>query len=129
MEKGTKLPRPGERATALFRDLAPGGPEAEERTMFGMPCAFVHGNMFMGLFGDTFMLRLGPADRTAAEAVGAAPFSRMGRTMKEYVALPIETLDADALRPWADRAYAFAAALPAKAAKPRAASKTTNRAK
>src|SRR5205823_5011727 len=47
---------------ALFDDVVP-GPPAERRKMFGYPAAFVNGHLFMGLFEDVLMLRLGEADR------------------------------------------------------------------
>ena len=107
-----------------FRDVAPGGPEAEERKMFGFPCSFVHGNMFMGLHQDSFILRLNPQDRASAIASGAAAFAPMGRTMKEYVQLPPAMLtDDDQLRGWVARSYAFASAMPTKEKKPRANAK------
>lgn len=109
-----------------FRDVAPGGPEAEERKMFGFPCSFVHGNMFMGLHQDSFILRLNPQDRAFAIASGAATFAPMGRTMKEYVQLPPAILADEAqLREWVARSYAFASAMPTKEKKARANAKKT----
>lgn len=114
------MEKPSAETAALFQSVAPGGPEAEEKKMFGQPCAFVHGNMFMGLLGETFMVRMPEADQAAAFALGAEPFAPNGRRMKEYVTLPAAVLgDEASLREWVSRAYAFAAALPAKAAKPK----------
>lgn len=120
-EQPMKMEQPSERVLALFRSVAPGGPEAQERKMFGQPCAFLHGNMFMGLFGDSFMVRLGPKERAEALASGGEPFAPMGRTMREYVTLPHAVMDdPEAMRSWVDRAYAYADTLPPKVPKPRA---------
>ena len=108
-------------ALQAFRGVAPGGPEAEERRMFGFPWSFVHGNMFMGLHERNFILRLSVDDRATAIGQGATQFAPMGRAIKEYVALPPAIVgDGDALRDWVARAYAFASAMPTKAKKPRA---------
>ena len=37
-------------------------PDAERRKMFGYPALFAGGNLATGLFADTWMVRLGPAD-------------------------------------------------------------------
>ena len=92
--------------------------------MFGQPCAFVHGNMFMGLFGDLFQVRLSPGDRDRALKAGAMPFEPMGRAMKEYVVLPPAIVeDEAALRQWIGAAYGFASALPTREPKRRTAKK------
>ena len=123
-----KLEQPSERVMSVFRSAAPGGPEALERKMFGQPCAFVHGNMFMGVCEDLFWVRLGPAHRADAVAAGAEPFSPLGRTMREYVTLPPSVLvDPDATRSWVDRAYAYACTLPPKEPKPRARGAATRK--
>jgi TfoX/Sxy family transcriptional regulator of competence genes len=119
-----KMEKPSPESIARFEDVAPGGPEAEARKMFGQPCAFVHGNMFMGLFGDQFQVRLSPPDREAALKAGAFPFEPMGRAMKEYVVLPPEIVaDGTALRSWIARAYAYGISLSVKEPKPRAPKK------
>ncbi|MFN0146768.1 MAG: TfoX/Sxy family protein [Dehalococcoidia bacterium] len=118
------MEKPSDRMVELFKSVAPGGAEAEERKMFGQPCAFVHGNMFMGLFGDLFQVRLGGADRERALQAGAMPFEPMGRAMKEYVVLPAGVVeDPEALRHWIDLAYANAYSMPVKEPKPRAPKK------
>jgi TfoX/Sxy family transcriptional regulator of competence genes len=117
-----EMEKPSDRMVELFQSVAPGGPEAVERKMFGQPAATVHGHMFMGLFGDLFQVRLSDADGTAALAAGATPFAPMGRTMAGYYGLPDSILaDGEQLTGWIDRAYANAAAFPPKEAKPRKA--------
>jgi TfoX/Sxy family transcriptional regulator of competence genes len=101
---------------AAFESMAPGGPEAEERQMFGYPAAFVHGHLFMSLHSGGFVVRLAEPDREQLRARGGKPFEPMpGRVMREYTLLPSDvTGDPDALAAWVARAYAFAAALPPK---------------
>ena len=41
----------------LFESVMP-GPPAVQRKMFGYPAGFVNGNMFMGLFQESMILRL-----------------------------------------------------------------------
>ena len=105
----------------LFKALQPevGG---EPRQMFGFPCAFEHGQMFAGLFGDGLFVRLGEEERLALLALpGAAPFSPMGRASKHYVVLPPSMLeDEEAVKGWMRRSRAYAQTLPPKAKKARA---------
>lgn len=118
-----KMPRPSKETLEAFNRLAGAGPGATVRKMFGQSAAFVHGNMFMGVFGDGINFRLDPASRDAAVAAGAEPFAPMGRPMKEYVVLPAST-DPALLERWAALAYTYGASLPAKEPKPRAAPKS-----
>ena len=64
-------------------------PQAELRKMFGYPCAFLHGNMVVGLHESNLAVRLPPAEREEALKKGhGAIFAPIaGRVMKEYVAL------------------------------------------
>jgi hypothetical protein len=87
----------------------------------GYPAAFVHGNMFAGLFEDSVVLRLDEA--AAAKRVGASDFAPMpGRRMTGWVAMGGKhAVDEAALRRWVARAFRHAEALPAKKAKRKAA--------
>lgn len=116
------MAKASEELVAAFQGVAPGGPEAEERKMFGYPASFVHGNMIMGLHEHGFVMRLSPQDLEAAFAEGAAPFAPMaGRVMKSYALLPASiTADETKLRTWVARSYAFVAAMPPKEKKPKA---------
>lgn len=107
---------------ARFDEVVPDDPRVERRKMFGYPCAFVQGNMFMGLHQSNMILRLDEAGRDDLKARhGAAPFEPMaGRVMREYVALPAAVLDDNAaLSDWVRRSLAFALSLPPKEKKPR----------
>jgi TfoX/Sxy family transcriptional regulator of competence genes len=102
---------------ARFDDMASRFEGAQRRKMFGYPALFVGGNLATGLFADTWMVRLSPADlETLLRLPGAGPFSPMpGRTMSGYGTLPPDVVaDDEALGAWIERALAFAGSLPAK---------------
>lgn len=107
---------------AVFDAALPPDPAIERRQMFGYPCAFVNGNMFVGLHEDNLILRLSEADREAfIETHGTRLFEPFpGRVMREYAVVPpaLRT-DAAALGDWIGRSLAYASALPPKAKKPR----------
>lgn len=114
-----RIKRPAPALVDLFAKLlsATGG---EGRTMFGCPCGFLGGNMFMGLFEDKLFLRLTEADRALLLCEdGAEPFDPMGgRPMREYVVVPRGWLEGDAddeLRAWTAKAASYARSLPPKA--------------
>jgi hypothetical protein len=92
-------------------------PQAERRKMFGFPAAFVGGNLATGLYGDGWMVRLGPVEaaREIADGAGAAFEPMPGRPMKGYLLLPAEVIgDDEAITDWVGRALAYAGTLPAK---------------
>ena len=99
-----------------FEAVRPGAP-AVHKQMFGYPCCFVNGNMFMGLHEEHMVLRLDEAERGRLLAMeGAMPFEPMpGRPMHEYVVVPGSLLaDRGKLGKWVGKALAYAASLPAK---------------
>jgi TfoX/Sxy family transcriptional regulator of competence genes len=117
-----KLRKSPEELVATFDDVMP-GPPATKRKMFGFPAGFVNGNMFMGLFEDSMILRL-PLElrEELIQRHGAKPFAPMaGRVMKEYVTLP-ETLirDREKLSAWVAKALVHGESLEPKAAKAKA---------
>ncbi|HKZ76785.1 MAG TPA: TfoX/Sxy family protein, partial [Pyrinomonadaceae bacterium] len=90
--KSSKMPKfqaAPEKIVSLFDKVVKTLPEAERRKMFGYPCAFVNGQMFVGILGDRLMLRLSDEDRARflklPEAKLFAPTP--GRVMREYVEL------------------------------------------
>jgi len=116
-----KFKRPSPALVELFSRLLPatGG---DGRSMFGCPCGFLGGNMFMGLFGDQLFLRLSEPDRAKLLAEeGAEQFDPMGgRPMREYVVVPAGWLEGDAdeeLRAWIAKSARYAKSLPPKAKK------------
>jgi TfoX/Sxy family transcriptional regulator of competence genes len=64
-----EIPKPSEEDRQFFRALVPEDPEVEIKPMFGNLGAFVHGNMFAGLFGSAVGVRLGEADAAELAAV------------------------------------------------------------
>lgn len=113
-----EMPKATEGDKERFRDLVPDGPGIEVKPMFGNLGAFVHGNMFMGLFGSDVGLKLAEDDRNRLLAeTGAGPFGPAERPMGGYVTLPAGWGSADA-EAWIGTALAQAGALPPK--KPKA---------
>lgn len=92
-------------------------PEADLRKMFGYPCAFVNGNMMVGLHEENLAVRLNPQDRELAfknnEGEIFAPMK--GRVMREYVALNQDIIfDTKKLKKYIKKGVAFVATLPPK---------------
>ncbi|HXU46941.1 MAG TPA: TfoX/Sxy family protein [Thermoanaerobaculia bacterium] len=117
---------------AAFDPLVPDDPRVERRKMFGYPCAFACDNMFIGLHRDNLVMRLGEADRERFLAEEKSeifsPFP--GRLMREYVVVPHALIRkrTATLEEWIGRSLEYAASLPArskkaKAAAPKAAAK------
>ena len=112
------MKKPSQQTTDAFEIALP--PTAERRKMFGMPAAFVNGNMMAGVFEDSIMVRLPEKDRAKLVTAGGAPFAPMDRPMKEYVTVPAAFhTDAAKLRLWLRKALAYADSLPPKAPKAR----------
>jgi TfoX/Sxy family transcriptional regulator of competence genes len=118
-----KWQKPDEVITAAFDAALARLPEVERRKMFGMPCAFVRGNMFSGLLEQRMMLRLSAEDRTGflANVPDSTPFSpRPGMEMREYVSVPEAVWsDSKLLQEWIEKAYTYALSLPPKVKKSR----------
>jgi TfoX/Sxy family transcriptional regulator of competence genes len=118
----TKAPQP---LVDLFDASLPADPRIERRKMFGYPAAFVHGNMFAGLFQDRLFARLSPGDQVALEAVhGPLPFEPMpGRPMRGYARAPEPVLaDGEATAAFIAQGFEHASSLPPKEKKPKKAS-------
>ena len=114
-----QVPKPTEADKERFTELVPEAPDVEVKPMFGNLGAFVHGNMFMGLFGSDIGIKLPEDGQQELLAVpGAGPFGPADRPMGGYVALPAGW-SADQAGSWIDRALEHVAAFPPKARKPR----------
>jgi TfoX/Sxy family transcriptional regulator of competence genes len=116
-----EIPKPGEQDKAFFQSLLPEHPEVEIKPMFGNLGAFVHGNMFAGLFGSSVGIRLDAAGQSELAAVdGSGPFGPSGRPMGGYTSLPgVWRTEPDLAARWVDRAFSHVSSLPPKAPKPR----------
>lgn len=118
-----------EKASPWIKDLFASlieGLACEPRSMFGYPCAFVNGQTFAGVFGNTIVVRLDEKQRAALlEEDGAQIFEPMsGRIMKEYVQLLDSALeDEAAMGARVKEALAYAKTLPAKQPKAKATKK------
>ncbi|MCI4350736.1 MAG: TfoX/Sxy family protein [Thermoplasmata archaeon] len=125
--KGGAFPKLDPATKRFFESILPAQPDVDIRPMFGHAAAFVHGNMFAGIFGPEVFVRLGPADQqTLMKEVKTSPFEPMpGRPMREYMVIPAKwRADPARARSWAERSYLWAAKLPPKTkAKPAAKSK------
>lgn len=111
-----KFEKPDPAMVAYFDSMAPISKKGvERRQMFGFPCCFVNGNMFMGLHNNNMILRLSEIDRASLSSLGGKPFEPMpGRIMKEYVLVPDDLLRTANLAAWIERSLAFASRLPVK---------------
>ncbi|WP_197715159.1 TfoX/Sxy family protein [Nocardioides baekrokdamisoli] len=111
------MPKASEASKQAFRDLlepfAAASPSVEVKPMFGQLGAFVNGNMFAGLFGDTTGVKLDADGLSALEAVGGNPFGPEVRPMGGYLTIPANA----AAEPWIERALAYVGALPPKTPK------------
>jgi TfoX/Sxy family transcriptional regulator of competence genes len=119
-----EIPKPTEADKEFFRSLLPEEePEIEVKPMFGNLGAFVHGNMFAGLFGPAVGVRLADSDHAELAAVeGSGPFGPAERPMGGYLSLPPAWRDSPELAAaWVSRALAFVSAMPPKKPKPKAA--------
>ena len=109
-----KMPTATDDDKERFRSLVPEGPTVEVKPMFGQLGAFVNGNMFAGLFGDSIGVKLPEAAAEELTALGGGPFGPAERPMTGYTTIPTNA-DADA---WMEQALAHVATLPAKQKKP-----------
>jgi len=113
-----KIPKPSRTDMDRFRAAVPDDPRVEVRPMFGNLGAFVHGNMFMGLFGADIGVKLGPVDADALLAVdGAGPFGPAERPMGGYVTLPPDLVGTPDGERWVAISLEHAASLPPKVPK------------
>ncbi len=77
-----EIPKPSEEDKQFFRSLIPDDPAVEVKPMFGNLGAFVHGNMFAGLFGSSGSMT-GPATssrRSTGRARSGLPSARWAAT-------------------------------------------------
>lgn len=94
------------------------GEIVQRRKMFGYPCAFGCGYMFMGLHEDRLVLRLPEDEKTAfREEVGAEPFLPFpNREMREYSVVPESMIreKRNELGSWIRKSLEYVASLPSK---------------
>jgi hypothetical protein len=116
-----QMPTHSDEAKAHFRSLITAAPGVEVRPMFGSLGAFVNGNMFAGLFGESVGVKLDEPGLEELRALpGTGPFGPAERPMNGWLSLPGDLPDEDKST-WTDRARDHIATLPPKLRKPRAA--------
>ena len=118
-----EIPKPSEDDKQFFRSLIADDLEVEIKPMFGNLGAFVHGNMFAGLFGSAVGVRLDDTAREELAAIdGSGPFGPAERPMGGYTSLPSAWRAApDLAARWVDRALSHVRLLPPKVKKPKRA--------
>ena len=118
-----EIPKPSEEDKQFFLALVPEDPAVEVKPMFGNLGAFVHGNMFAGLFGSAVGVRLAEPDASELAAIdGSGPFGPEGHAMSGYISLPAAWReDASLASSWVDKARDHVGSLPPKVTKPKAA--------
>ena len=102
---------------ARFDAAAARFPEAERRKMFGYPALLVGGKLVTGLFAESWMIRLGDADREALQSRGGARPSgpSPGQPQNGETTPPQDGGADDAqLDDWVRRSIAFGRSLPSK---------------
>ena len=116
-----EIPKPSEDDKQFFRSLIAEDPEVEIKPMFGNLGAFVHGNMFAGLFGSAVGVRLAEPDARELEVIdGSGPFGPDGHAMAGYISLPAAWReDAGLAASWVDKARDHVGTLPPKIKKPK----------
>ena len=84
--------------------------------MFGGVAFLLHGNMLVGVWNDSLIVRLGPDEgERALSEPHVRHFDVTGRPMKGWVMVEPDGIDSDAqLRDWLERAGNFVRTLPAK---------------
>ena len=116
-----KLVKPSAGLIAEFKAMVPQLPQGELRKMFGYDAVFVNGNLAVGLWQNTCVVKLSPADQAVLLERGqAVPLeTRKGVVMTGWLELSEELAhDPEELLAWSERAVTFVAGLPPKLKKP-----------
>lgn len=112
-----KLVKPSPGLIAELKAVASQLPQAQPRKMFGYDALFVNGNMAVGLWQNTCVVKVSETDQAKLLKRGDAwPFAPMkGRVMTGWVELSEELAhDPEELLAWSTRAVAFVSTLPPK---------------
>jgi TfoX-like protein len=88
----------------------------EEKKMFGGIGFLLNGNMLVGVWKDSLIVRLGPeAGDQALKEPHVSEFNITGRSMKGWVLVALEGVEEDGqLSGWIQRAVKFVGKLPVK---------------
>lgn len=87
-----------------------------EKKMFGSVVFLLNGNLLVGVWQSSLIVRLGPDEAAPAlRQPHVRPFDVTGKPMKGWIMVEADGLDRDAeLAGWIERAAAFVSTLPAK---------------
>ena len=88
----------------------------EEKTLFGCFCLLLNGNVLVGVWKDSLIVRLGDEEgQFAMLEPHIKPFDITGKAMKGWVMVtPDGIKDDDQLKEWIKRAVKFVGKLPGK---------------
>ena len=91
------------------RDVFAGRPGITEKKMFGGVGFMLHGNMCVGVWQTSLIVRLGPEQAAAAlKEPNVVEFDVTGHPMRGWVVVEAEGLETDGqLRRWIERAVEF----------------------
>ena len=105
-----------ESLVARIRDTLAPKKGVEEKKMFGGVGFLLNGNMLVGVWQSSLVVRLGPEEGDEAlRETHVSEFNITGRAMKGWALVAPEGVeDDDQLRGWIERAMKFVKALPAK---------------
>ena len=105
-----------ESLAARIRDALARKKNIEEKKMFGGIGFLLNGNMLVGVWKDSLIVRIGPDEGDdALLEPHVKPFDITGRAMKGWVLVAPEGLeDEDQLKDWIQRALKFVGKLPKK---------------
>jgi len=99
---------------ARFCELAALAPGADRREVYGHPSCVLRGNMFMGLYEGSLILRLAEPDRTEfLRRYGGGLFEPLpDRPVKEFVVVPSALIGTREIEDWVRRSLAYTEQLP-----------------
>ena len=105
-----------ESLAARIRDSLARRKGVQEKKMFGGVGFLLNGNMLVGVWKDSLIVRLGPDEgEVALREPHVKEFDITGRPMKGWVLVEAEGVEGDdQLSGWIQRAVKFVGALPAK---------------
>ena len=105
-----------ESLASRIRDVFAGQRGITEKKMFGGVGFMLHGNMCVGVWQTSMIVRLGPEQAAMAlKEPHVVEFDITGRPMKGWAMVEAEGVDTDQeLRGWVERAVEFVETLPRK---------------
>jgi TfoX/Sxy family transcriptional regulator of competence genes len=98
-----------------IRQVFAGSRVISEKKMFGGVGFLLHGNMCVGIWQTSLIVRLGPDAASALKEPNVVEFDITGRPMKGWVMVEAEGVETDEqLRSWIQRAVELVEKLPKK---------------